>query len=144
MKDPQARKLYAWEREFFDWNRDSLKLKQLRAVIHAACDRYGVPYPGKVVRQKDKNKKYSEQTKRGIWMLKGNHYNLATALHEVAHHVTRCMYGKTVQNHGKEYLGIYLDLLLTFKVAPHDALIPSLKSRKLRFITKLPNMKKSR
>jgi hypothetical protein len=143
VKDSQAKRLYAWEREFYDWKHDHLTLKEMRNVVHAACDRYGVPYPAKVARQK-KGKSYSQSNKKGIRFLKGQHYNLSTALHETAHHVVKSMYGKTVEHHGKEYIGIYLDLLLTFKVAPKDALIPSLRARGLKFITRLPNREKAR
>jgi len=59
--------------------------------------------------------------------------NVPTALHEAAHHIAWTFYGDRIQDHGRTWLGIYLDLLVREKVAPEIALIASLKPFHLKY-----------
>ena len=142
-RDPQAKRAYEWERSFGDWNVGSQPLSCLKKVINTASEMFRVRPPAKVERQK--GQAYSVyKPRREIIRLIKRHHNVSTALHEVAHHITYKLYGKKHQHHGKEWLGIYADLLVTFKVAPADAVYPSLRSRGLKFIKVNTTNKKAR
>lgn len=59
--------------------------------------------------------------------------NVATAMHEAAHHIAWHLHGERIQDHGRTFLGIYLDLLVRAKVAPRVALEASARSYKLKW-----------
>ena len=59
--------------------------------------------------------------------------NVATALHEAAHHIAWYLHGDRIQDHGRTFLGIYLDLLIRAKVAPRVALEASDRAHKLKW-----------
>jgi len=44
-RDPQRARVYAWEHEWCDWNRSTLTLREARAAVHWACDKYGIHPP---------------------------------------------------------------------------------------------------
>lgn len=46
--------------------------------------------------------------------------NAMTLLHELAHYVTDCNF-KNHENHGKEFVAIYMHLLHKYKILPQDA-----------------------
>lgn len=61
------------------------------------------------------------------------HLNPATVLHEVAHHIMLVRYGTGYPDHGPAWLGVFVDLLVAFKVAPEEAILASLRARGLKF-----------
>jgi len=63
---------------------------------------------------------------------KHRHKNPAVALHEAAHYICDRVHGPHLQDHGPSWLGIYCYLLVAFRVAPAQALLAELRSRKLR------------
>jgi hypothetical protein len=68
--------------------------------------------------------------------------NVATALHEAAHHIAWAVHGERVQDHGATFLGIYLDLLSRAGVAPRVALEASARAHGLRWSKKQRTLRK--
>ena len=130
--DPHKDAVYSWEDSWPGWNKNHITFKAVRAVVYAACDHYKVKRPT-VVQHPQRSFSWSMPTRNRMSIQGGEHRgpggrNVATALHEAAHHIVWNLYGDRVQDHGPTFLGIYLDLLVRAKVAPQVALHASLKS----------------
>lgn len=135
-KDPQQKRVYAWEREWFDWNVNSLSLSQCRQVIHQACELFRVEPP--TVRS-HKGRYWSWQQEDLIDLQNSGdsrpgygQMNKAVALHEAAHYI-HWRRGGRGQPHGPTWLGIYMFLLENFNVAPPLALWMTANDHKLRW-----------
>ena len=135
--DPHRDNVYAWEDSWPGWGHNQLGLKACRALVKLACDFYKVEQP--IVVQHDKRTfSWSMPTKNRISIQGGAHFdrggrNVATVLHEAAHHIAWMVHGDRIQDHGATWLGIYLDLLVRAKVAPEVALVASLKPFHLNY-----------
>lgn len=138
MQDLQKEKLYEWEEEWKDWDRNTLKLKEMRATVRWACKKYHVSTPQVRQHKTREWSWYKDGTYRGgtakISFQHGQS-NPAIALHETAHHIIYEICGETVEDHGREFLGVYLWLLIEAKVAPASALYPSARTASLRFLS---------
>lgn len=134
--DPQCKRVYKWTWQWFDWNRRTLTDKEVKAVIKKACEVWDIHQPRFIgfCPKKAPCSVYNDDD-QSLRMLP-DHCNPATVLHEVAHHIVHVRLGTKYQDHGPEWLGVFLDLLVAFHVAPEDALVSSLKHRRLKF--KLP------
>lgn len=138
MQDPQKEKVYEWEASFRDWDRNTLKLGEMRERVRWACKKYRVSQPK--VRQHHTREWswYKDGTYRGgVAKISFQHgqSNPAIALHEAAHHIIYELLGEDVEDHGREFFGVYLWLLIEAKVAPASALYPSARTASLRFLS---------
>lgn len=120
MRDPQCERIYNWEDEWKAWNVGSLTLPACRTLVRAACDLYDVRYPS-VLQHRNVELSYYDPNAARI-SLRPDHKNAAIALHEAAHHIIWEGYHDTVEDHGVEWLRVYLHLLIEFGVAPEIAL----------------------
>lgn len=130
--DPQKARLYAWEDSFWGWNYNLVKLSKCREVIRFAANLYGVAPPS--VRSHHKvsmswsipqSREISLQSKGSVPGKGGLNY--PTALHEVTHQIIWDYYGASVQDHGPEFVGVYMWLLAQAGIVPYDALAESLE-----------------
>ena len=126
MQDPRKEAVYTWEDEWPGWGHNQITLTQCREIIWRACDSYKVIRPT-VVEHPERSYSWSIPSLRHISLQGGEHLsrggrNVATALHEAAHHIAWCKHGNRIQDHGRTFLKIYIDLLVRAKVAPRTAL----------------------
>lgn len=135
--DPHKDDVYAWEDSWPGWGKNHITFKACRELVYQACDDYNVARPA-VIQHPKRSFSWSMPTKNRISIQGGEHRanggrNVATALHEAAHHIAWHLYGDCIQDHGPTFLGIYLDLLNKAKVAPLVALEASARSCGLRW-----------
>lgn len=135
--DPHQQSVYRWEESWPGWNHNQLTLKACRRVIEAACKHYQVVVPT-VVQHAGGNYAWSMPTHDRISMQGGEHFargsrNVPTALHEAAHHIGWHLYRDRIQDHGRTFVRIYLDLLTRAKVAPRTALEATLREHGLKW-----------
>jgi hypothetical protein len=135
--DPHQQAVYRWEDSWPGWNKNTIGIKDCREVIRRACKWYKVQ-PPTVVHHNVRAMSFSVPTKNYISLQGGEHRenggrNVATALHEAAHHIAWALYGERVQDHGRTWLGIYLCLLVRGRVAPQVALEASARAAGLKW-----------
>ncbi len=135
--DPWKEVVYEWEDSWPGWGRNHISLKACRALIEHACDEYHVEHPD-VTQHHERSMSFSVPTQEYIDIQGGKHKakggrNVATALHEAAHHIAYALHSDRIQDHGRTFLGIYLDLLIRAKVAPRVALEASARSFGLKW-----------
>lgn len=137
--DSQQDALYEWETKWRDWNINSLTLSECRAAIRTACARYKVRPPA-VKQHNLRSLSWSIPYPAPGWISlqavgprgRGGK-NLATALHEAAHHIVYALFGNRPSDHGPTFLGIYIWLLVEAEVAPASALYPSARAAGLKW-----------
>lgn len=129
MDDPQAEKVYAWEKQWADWGRASLTLTQCRELAQRVCASYGLERP----RLRTHSRSYSVAYSTGEIRFAKHHLNTASVLHEVAHWIA-WNHDRATPHHGPGWFGIYLRLLVAEKVAPRVALQRSARSAGLRWL----------
>jgi len=135
--DPWRDTVYEWEDSWPGWGKNHISLKAVKALIAHACDQYEVPHAD-VTQHLERTYSWSRPTTDDISIQGGKHRakggrNVATTLHEAAHHIAWHLHGDRIQDHGRTFLGIYLDLLIRAKVAPRVALEASARSFKLKW-----------
>lgn len=130
--DPQAKRVYAWENQWADWNARSLSVSAVRKYVRWACDLYGLPYPT-VKQHLPEHCAYSYSQGFRVSFI-AEHCNCAIALHEVAHYIADWVFADSVQQHGPQWLAIYLYLLSESGQAPKIALFASARAKKLSWI----------
>lgn len=135
--DPQKAALYHWEETWGPWNYNSLTLTECRDWVEFACRLYDVEPPS--VRQHRSNEYSWCHTGMGIISMQGGKHrarggrNTATVLHEAAHWITFKLFSDRPQDHGPTFLGVYLWLLESARVAPRTALHASARSHGLKW-----------
>lgn len=130
MTDTQQQRVYAWEHQWVEWNVATINLKQARELIYWACDLYNVE-PPTVKTHRGKAMSYSDGLVIDFML---SHVNRAVALHEVAHHICNAIFSEGIQNHGPEWLAVYLWLLIQARIAPRTALCASAKAAGLKWL----------
>jgi hypothetical protein len=135
MKDPQKKKVYAWEDSWWGWDRSTISFQESQRIIQRACRLYRVRAP-KIVEHLGRNSSEYDPNTDTISMRSEWELNPAISLHEAAHAIIWKLYGDSVQDHGSEFMGIYLWLLEKFKIASRSALIASTWAYKLQWIPK--------
>lgn len=133
--DPHKQKVYAWEQSWHAWNWNTISLAACRKAIRRACTWYKVD-PPTVVQHKGRSYSWPEQNR--ISMQTGERAkvggkNMATAMHEAAHHIAHALHGERIQDHGPVFLAIYIDLLERAQVAPRTALEASARAFGLKW-----------
>lgn len=140
LDDPQKAALYAWEGAWSDWNRDTTSLAEVRRLVRKACRMYGVPAPA--IRGHVGSMWTTYYPTEDYVTFQQGQRNAAIALHEAAHVILFKICKQEAdeesdgnfEDHGREFLGLYLYLLNDFGVAPLVALTASAKDAGLRFI----------
>jgi hypothetical protein len=135
--DPHQQAVYRWEESWPGWNHNHLTLRQCRALVEMVCAHYKVPCPT-VTQHAGGHYAYSYPTLNRISMQGGEHMrrgsrNVSTVMHEVAHIVAWHLCGERIQDHGRTFLGIYIDCLEKAKVAPRVALEATARAHGLRW-----------
>lgn len=141
-KDWQRDEVYQWEWKWRSWGVSTHQLNGLKTWIVWACKRYGVPGPKikKHSAKKDATSWYDN--KKNLISLSTNHLNIAVALHEAAHYIAYKHFGD--MSHGKHWLGIYLHLLESARIAPRAALLGSVNAEGLIYSSNLTPKKVNR
>jgi hypothetical protein len=136
MNDPQQQRVYRWEDSFRSFVERTATRADLRKLIKKACSLYGVDAPAVQFRSRASGKRMRlssdydpSQHSITIGFTDCNH---AIALHETAHAIIDEKY-EQVEDHGPEFLGVYLDLLEWANVAPRSALHASARAKRLRW-----------
>ena len=135
--DPHCDAVYSWEQEWLDWNRNRLGITACRKLIRRACRWYKVPYPT-VVHHNCKELSYSVPEVGYVSLQGGKPHkeggrNVATAMHEAAHHIGWHLRGENIQDHGPFFIGLYIALLVRAKVAPEIAITSTAKAHGLKW-----------
>ncbi len=138
--DPQKDAVYAWEGCWLDWNEGNQTLAECRRLIRKACRMYSVKPPTVVGHTHNMWTTYYPDVARITFQRQQR--NTAVALHEAAHHILFAVCKQEAdeesdgnfEDHGPEFLGVYLFLLNHFKVAPLIALTASAKAAGLHFV----------
>jgi hypothetical protein len=136
MRDSQQARVYLWEDGFRSFIERTTTRKDIRWLIRKACALYGVDAPSVQFRSRASGKRMRlssdydpSQHAITIGIKDCNH---AIAMHEAAHAITDDLH-EGVEDHGPEFLGVYLDLLEWANVAPRSALHASAKASGLRW-----------
>jgi hypothetical protein len=134
MKDRQVKRLYDWEAEWASWNTATVTLPECRKYVRQACEAYNVPPPS-VSQHKHNGMSYYEPNEHRI-SLRHDHKNVPIALHEAAHAIVWTIYGETVEDHGREFCGVYLFLLTAVQAAPEVAITASARAAGIKWCKK--------
>lgn len=109
--DPQKDAVYAWQWKWYDWNHGELSKDGVRQWVKWAykkkfrftkMPRIKFPKTGKC--------SYHDGEK-ALLAFVYEHRNVPMVLHETAHAICFILYGATVEDHGPEFMGIFLYLL---------------------------------
>lgn len=135
--DPRKETVYEWEDSWPGWDKNHITFKACRELIFLACDAYKVKRPV-VVQHPERAFSWAMPARNRMSIQGGEHRgqggrNVATVLHEAAHHIAWQLHGERIQDHGRTFFKIYLDLLIRAKVAPEIALKASARSHGLRW-----------
>jgi hypothetical protein len=137
--DRQQQATYRWESEWKAWNTSTATLPELRTVIRWALKRYGLKTMPAVKQHEGGKYAWSlvpaDGSRPVISFQKKTSKNAATALHEIAHQICEAIFpGDKVQDHGVEFLGIYMALLTDAGVIPVEALHATALKHKLKWL----------
>lgn len=147
--DSQQELVYEWEADFKDFNRPTLSLAECGKYVRTACARYEVPPPkirahrkgGLTFYQADKVPKKADVA-AAFRVVKGSATisfhadgrNPAVALHEAAHAILNYWLPLGgVEDHGREFCGVYFWLLLRAEIMPEAALEASAKAAGIKW-----------
>jgi hypothetical protein len=133
VRDSQQARLYKWEGEWIDWNRNTLTLQECRELVKWACRHFRLKISPRVKQHMNRALSYSISERCLISLRADQHKNRAVVLHESAHFIADEIFGSKVQWYGEEFFGVYLRLLIKARVAPAVALIASAKAAKLKW-----------
>ena len=137
MKDPQKKKVYAWEDSWWGWNRSTVSYLECQRVIRRACRLFKVKPPIVIEHSGRRYSEYDPETDT-ISMRSEKELNIPISLHEATHAIIWKLYGEKVQDHGPEFVGVYLWLLAEFQVAPAAAIFPSAETAGLEWVLTPP------
>lgn len=129
--DPQAPKLYRWEKAWREWNVSRLTIAECREVARRACVYLKIPQVTVTFRRRPTWSECNYETGQ-IWINTQRHKNVATVLHEVAHRAVFLAHGE-VEAHGPAFVRVYVRLLVRARLAPKSALTASLKHYGVEF-----------
>jgi hypothetical protein len=127
--DPWGKAIYGFEEDWPEANVDSLTIAQCEILVKFACDAYGMGAP-KVGYDRKAKLSYCYADGSGIFFAKTQR-NKFVVLHEAAHFIADKTYGQEIEDHGKEWQGVYFYLLSKAEIMPMCALKASLKDRGL-------------
>jgi hypothetical protein len=131
MADKQQKRVYKWESTWGVWNGPSSK-DGCRYWLEWACTQYGVEIPKLVFAKNNRGWSYYQEDKDTIRLVK-DHQNFSVVFHESAHAIASFYYPRAIEDHGPEWLGIFLWLLRESKAVPEVALKASAKEFGLKW-----------
>lgn len=136
-EDPQQQRAYDWEGDFTDWAPPRATKAEMLRVIRRCCRMYRVPAPAVFFLSKNRRngKKLTsvyDPNKHAIY-IRPRHMQKNTAIHEAAHAVIDWILGPYNESHGKEWVGVMMNLLSKFKIAPMRALKLHAKAMRVAF-----------
>ena len=129
--DPQRELLYKLEREIIGKSiYHVVSRKNLQTIADHVCRYYKLPTPKiKVVNQPSTREFgwYISHSRDGeapfdftISLNRGFHgANVSTMIHELSHYITDTVYENN-EDHGKEFMGIYMHLMAKYRIIPSD------------------------
>ena len=108
-------------------------------MIRWACKRYGLKLMPTVKQHDGGSYAWSftpddDTLRPAISIQARTQKNTPTALHEAAHVVADRIFEGDAQNHGPEFLGVYMALLIDAEVAPAAALHATALEHKLKWL----------
>lgn len=124
--DPQGINVEKWERAWRGWSHSNLTVPECREAARRACVYLKVP-PVRLSFHRAPRYSWCYYKHGEISLNTKRHKNLVSVLHEVSHHAAYVKHGE-VPAHGKEFIRIYLRLLIRARIAPHSALHASLEA----------------
>lgn len=120
--DPQRHLVYRMERNDLVGMsiNTAAPLEHLQAVAAHACRKYGVPQVKVSIFNDPEDRAYGYSYADGrIRLNKGHHgANMATLLHELAHHLDWHIEGFDEEDHGPTFMRYYIDLMDRYKMLP--------------------------
>ena len=121
--DPQKNLVYSAERELIGMSiHTHCDKEHLRAIVRHACNKYKVHKPVFKIISSEK-RIFGSCDEDGITLNSKFHGdNVATLVHELAHWITDHFYTRIVEDHGPEFVGVWSELLSTYKLIPDDAI----------------------
>jgi len=135
MDDRQKDAVYAWEDLFRSFDERSLTQAETRRVIRRCCRRYGAPVPRITFMPRAAREWSFYDSADEVISMNWGHCNHALACHEAAHAILDWWDDDgTCEDHGPEFFGIYLTLLVEHQVAPRSALEASAREMGLTWI----------
>ena len=124
--DRQKDAFYAWEETFRCFNEHILTREETSKAILRCCKHYSVEQPS-IYFLSRYELEWSSCHGTEIH-LNYYHCNYAAACHEAAHYILRSLdHDDEAEDHGPEFVCLYIDLLVREKVAPRSALEASLE-----------------
>lgn len=133
--DPQCDSVYWLEAEINGWWAfSSATTKELQSLLIMVCKYYGVDVPRfRVIRNRgcafagwydhDRDEIVLNRCREGA--------NAGVLVHETAHYLVDCFY-TDVENHGPEFVAIYMHLLDNYRLLPHRCFRLLAKTQRLR------------
>jgi hypothetical protein len=132
--DLQTRRLYDWEHQWKSFNTTRFTtLYQPRKRIRWACRMYRVPVPAVVWRSPARGYPDYDPITHRIRIAPYCNSN-PIAIHEAAHAIHDWLFGAAGEPHSPAFVGIYVHLLVKWRVAPATAFVASLIEAGVRFI----------
>ena len=130
--DPQCQGLYWLEAEFNGWwGLVRSPRSTLLDLTTDVCKYYKVDPPKVVISRRKGVKLDGDYLHSVITLYAGRGDNPCVLIHELAHHVTDEFYDDT-ENHGPEFMAIYMHMLDRWAFLPHEEFRRLAKKYKLR------------
>jgi len=133
--DPQVDALYSLESEINGaWAFASAPTRQLETLLLMVCKYYAVSPPRlRVVRDRSNGDDawYINDDELIVLNRSREGANGMVLLHEVSHYLTDCFY-TDVENHGREFIAIYMHLLDYYCFIPHRCFRLMAKTHRLK------------
>jgi hypothetical protein len=134
VKDPQKKRVYKWEDGWLHAAERTLTRAETRRLVARCCKLYNTTVPRLIFLPRT-NKEWSYfHGPADKLVFNYFHCNEFIVCHEVAHAIVYRRHGETIPDHGHEFMGIYLALLMNEKVAGRIALYDSAQAAGLSWI----------
>lgn len=131
MADKQQKRVYRWESAWGTWS-GACSSKNCRYWHRWACEAYGIDVPKLELARDNRGESFFRGDTNLVRLVKC-HQNYSVVFHEAAHAVAFYYYPGSVEDHGPEWLGIFLWMLRESKAVPEIALQASAKEHKLKW-----------
>lgn len=149
--DTQKDAVYEWQWKFWHWNHKELSKRQVHNWVKWAIKKkFGFKHLPKIAYLRSGNVSWYNKETATLGFIH-DHRNIAMVLHETAHAITDRMYAYTVEDHGPEFMGVFLWLLEACGWYPKNTLYASAKQAGLKidgtmgpYLMRPPKKKKAR
>lgn len=120
--DPQKHLVYKWEDQWRYTEDNLLTQDETRRLLKRCFKVYDVRPPAIRFLPKACRKWSEYDIDEDVLTMSHSHCNHFIACHEAAHVIVHRNFGEEAQDHGPQFVDIYLDLLVREQVGPRDAL----------------------